>query len=487
MNSTRLRHNIGYNILGSAIPIAATILTVPAYIRLIGEARYGVLALLWGIFGYFGVFDFGLSRATAHRLATLRDAPMREQAGVFYTACALNLSFGVIAAAVFYVSADPILSRLLPHSGDLRPEVLAALPLIVAFFPLGLVSGVLTGCLEANERFLQLNAQQAAGSILWQCLPLAMVWAAGPSLYHAVLGAVIARGLSTAALAAVCLHWAWPAGPPRVDRRHVRELLRYGGWTTVTNTLGPVLTSVDQFIIGALLGPRALAHYNVPYSMATKALIPPAAFTRALFPRLSHASRREAEALSRKALLILSGLMAAACAPAILLAGFGLQAWVGSAFAAASRLPAELLLIGVWINGVGLFPYTLLQAQGRPEVIARIHALELAPFIVVLWAAIQFWGLPGAAAAWTLRVAADGALLFAATRLGVRLLVELLAPASALFAALFISQWVRPGLVGALAWSAALALIPLAWMYVRRRALGVLAPKRAVFAREAVD
>lgn len=468
MSSPRLRHNVVYNLVGSLAPIAITLLTVPIYIRVVGEARFGVLALLWAVFGYFGVFDFGLSRATAHRLATMRHAPLPERTRVFYTACALNIGFGLVASIIFYFSAYPLLSRFMGSFGDLRGEILSTLPLIVAFFPLGLLGGVLSGCLEANERFLELNLQQLTGSILWQTLPLAFVYFAGANLTNAVLGAVLARAVSTGWMAVTCLRWAAPAGAPAVDARHIKGLLRYGGWTTITNMVSPILTSIDQFLIGALLGPRAVAYYNVPYGLATKALIPPAAFTRALFPRLAIYDQTEAEDLSRTALLLLSGLMAAACAPAILLSGFALHLWIGEDFARSSRLVAELLFIGVWINGVSLFPYTLLQARNRPDVIAKLHALELLPFIGVLWLAIQLFGLPGAAMAWILRVAVDAAMLFRVARLGWRLLVDLIAPGSCLLLALLIAEWLRPGPAAALGWSAAISLIPLAWMFTRR-------------------
>jgi O-antigen/teichoic acid export membrane protein len=485
MSSARLRHNILYNLVGSGIPILVTIATVPLYIQVVGEARYGVLALLWTVFGYFGLFDFGLSRATAHRLATLRGAPLKERASVFYTACVLNIAFGLVAAVVLYVSAEGVLSLFAKESGDLHSEIVQVLPLIVAFFPLGLIGGVFAGCLESNERFLELNAQQVAGSVLWQCLPLALVYFVKADLQHAVLGAVVARGLSTAWQGWTCLSWAAPAGRPSISRRYLKDLLRYGGWTTVTNAISPLLTSIDQFIIGALLGPRAVAHYNVPYGIATKALIPPAAFTRALFPRLAHYSEAEAQDLCRTSLLLISGLMAAACAPAVLLARFALELWVGREFAAASHAAAELLIIGVWVNGVTLLPYTLLQARNRPDVIAKLHALEIIPFLVIVGFAITMFGLPGAAAAWGLRVTIDGVLLFRASRLGWRVVFDLIAPALSLVLALIAAVFVQPDLPAALGWSVATAMIPLGWIYLRRREVMAIASRASPLAADA--
>ncbi len=103
-----LSKNIVFNFVGATVPLFISIIMIPFYLKVIGDARFGVLSLIWLLFGYFGLFDFGLSRATAKRLAQLRYGDPQERASVFYTALMLNAALGVVAGAAFYFAALPL-------------------------------------------------------------------------------------------------------------------------------------------------------------------------------------------------------------------------------------------------------------------------------------------------------------------------------------------------------------------------------------------
>ena len=79
--------------------------------------------------------------------------------------------------------------------------------------------------------------------------------------------------------------------------------------------------------------------------------------------------------------------------------------WLGPEFATAASPVAQLLFAGSWINGMALMPGALLYGNGCTDIVAKFHALELAPFLGILWFLVHAFGLPGAAFAWCLRVA----------------------------------------------------------------------------------
>jgi O-antigen/teichoic acid export membrane protein len=299
--------------------------------------------------------------------------------------------------------------------------------------------------LEAEERFLTLNIQQMVGSILQQCLPLVSILVFSVNIEVIVIASIAARLVSVAWNGIAAMRSIKTTDGSAVRVGLLWPLLKYGGNVTVTNVIGPLLVSLDQFVIAALLGARSVAHYIVPFNLAMKALILPAALSRALFPRLSNLHGEEASALAEKASLTLAGMTALFCVPAILLSDVGLTLWLGPTFAAATRPVAQLLFVGTWINGIAVVPFALLQGQGRPDITAKFHVLELVPFVGTLWLLIHTFGLTGAAIAWCLRVAVDAVLMFWASGIRFRHFQELLPSGFCVVSAWLVAAFLRPG------------------------------------------
>jgi hypothetical protein len=75
--------------------------------------------------------------------------------------------------------------------------------------------------------------------------------------------------------------------------------------------------------------------------------------------------------------------------------------------------------------------------------------VELLPFIAMLWGLTSSFGIVGAAAAWTLRCAADAACLFWIARMRRDVLIRAIVPLGLLVGSAFIASSIGTGLLEA--------------------------------------
>ena len=259
-----LSRNLIVNVVGMTLPIVTSFVTVPLYIHAIGAARYGVVSLTWILLRYLGVLDFGLSRAAANALGKLGHASALERSPVLVTTLYLNLMFGLTASAVLYCSGGALLWFWFPMSGELAQEAVAAFPWMVPMLPLSMLTGVAIGAMESRERFLLSTMLNSCGVILGQVLPLVCVMIYGPSLRVIIPALMLVRLGVVVAMLAVVFWLERPIRSFAPDFAWARRLFGYGAWVSVSSVISPILDTVDQIIIGRVLGAAAVAHYAVP-------------------------------------------------------------------------------------------------------------------------------------------------------------------------------------------------------------------------------
>jgi O-antigen/teichoic acid export membrane protein len=412
-----LARNAVWNLVGSAAPLLVAIFCIPMLIRGLGTDRFGVLTLTWAVIGYASLFDLGLGRALTQLVASkLGAGEEHEVPALVWTSLLLMALLGLLGAGIVMALSPWLVHSALHVPGALQRETLYSFYLLGLSIPFVISTAGLRGLLEARQRFGMINALRVPMGVFTFIGPL-LVLPFSSNLFMVVAVLVSGRMVAWAAHLALCLrvvpalryHVAW-------RRAAVGPLLRFGGWMTVSNVVGPLMVTFDRFFIGALLSVAAVAYYATPYEVVTKFWLIPGALMSVMFPAFSTSfvqDRTRTARLYGRSVKYLLLVLFPMVLLVVVLAQEGLRLWLGAEFAQHSARVLQWLAIGVFINSLAQVPFAVLQGVGKPDLTAKLHTIELPLYLIALWWLTKAYGIEGAAIAWTARAAADALVLFA--------------------------------------------------------------------------
>ncbi len=418
ISDTLVAKNIFYNFLGQGLPILVGIVAFPFIIKTLGKERFGILSLVWVIFGYFTLFDIGLGKAltkfTAEIIGRFEDGRFRS---VVWTALALNLAFGLSGGFLFALGTPIFIHKVFNIPAALIPEATKSFFYLSFSIPLVVIQSAVRGILEAAQRFDLVNIVKIVSRTAVFIAPFA-AFGTDVKLPLIILVLTGINVLTVAAYFVLALKYFPQLRILSFERGIIRHLLSFGGWISISNLIGPLLFNIERFFIASVLTMSATAYYAAPYDVVTRLWIIPTSFALTLFPAFSSLQGQNKDEISRYYNLSLNYLLPSISFLSLLGIAFAniiLRLWLGIEFAQASTTIFRVLSLGVLINSIAYIPFSLLQGIGRADIPAKIHLLELFSYGLILWSLIKIFGLNGAAYGWTFRVTAEAVLLFYAT------------------------------------------------------------------------
>jgi O-antigen/teichoic acid export membrane protein len=458
------------NIIGHGVPLLVGALTIPAILRRTGDETFGLLALIWAALGYFGIFDFGLSRSTAWLVADAigkgEDRSVRRIVG---TSVTLHLLVGGAAGAVLAAATPAIVGGVFHVRPSLFEDARASFYVLSASVPVVVAAGAYRGLLEAYRRFDLVNVVKLIAGAMTFALPLGVVLLGG-NLTAITLALAIVRAGAVIAYVQLCARMVGPVAPTTVlSRRTAASLFSFGRWILLSSLLSPILVYLDRVLIANLISVAAVAYYSAPYEMVYRLAIVPASLAMAISPTVTvmgEGRRDEIVRLSERSVRVTLLIMTPV---ALLLAAFArpiLALWLGPDFARESAGVLQVLVLGMLANALAHVPYAVLQGLGRPDLTVKLQLVELPMYALGAWYLTWTAGITGAAVAWSVLLVVEAVVYFvlagsvlSRSRPALREAAGRLRPAALLAGAFAGVIGLLSLMVPALAWKAALAVL----------------------------
>lgn len=454
--------------------LLASLIATPFVIRLLGPAEYGVLALVNVLVGYAAVSEFGMTQAaTKFGAEAHARGDDRGEAAVVWTALLILLVPTAIAVGVLVAMSGWLADSVLHVPPALRSTTVWALRLAAVTLGIRAVSGVLTEPHVVRLRLDLASGVTNAGALVQIAAIPVLLWALHIGLAGAVGVIAAAAGVVAVLHGAVACRFLPRLRTPALARGLIAPMMGYGASTGAMVLVALVLMHAEKFFVAGYGSASALGFYAVAFTLARLLVVLPGALAQVLLPAFSRLqmdeNRAPMEALwtrSLRALVLvnlpLAALLAFSSAPL-------LQLWAGPEYAAMSRVPLVVLTIGCFIDGLSFVPRMLLQATGRPDLMAKYLACTVLPYLAAAAWLIERWGIVGAAVAWTARTAVECTLMMFGARRTARVAYGALVPPNfgvamlSLLIPALAAPWTRHSPVATVAIGAA-SVIVYAWI-----------------------
>jgi len=405
---------------GNVVVMFASLIATPFVIRGLGVEAYGLLALVNATIGYFGFVDFGMGHAsTRFASAPYAEGDREGEVAVIWTALGVVIVPTFLAAGVLVLTSGLLAEHVLALPLDIRTTATTAIQLAA----LGLIGRNVAAVLNTAQlvRFrLDLYTFVNSGTGVLQIVLVPVVIALGGGLLGAVAVSVAVGILSAGLNGLVSSSLLRRLVRPRFSRDLFRPLASYGGALVVSGLVATVLVHGEKLILVRFASVSALAFYSVAFSVAGLLRTVSSALKQSMLPAFAQLNA-EADAAklqefySRMLRVTLLWILPVGFAMCILGQPF-LSVWAGPEYGLRSTGPLYVLVLGFMFNLMAHVPETFLKGIGRTGTIARFHVAELLPYLLLAGLMTFRFGAIGAAIAWSLRVAVDAMLMFAAAR-----------------------------------------------------------------------
>lgn len=251
------------SLLDYAVKIVVSLVVTPILVRGLGISLYGMWEMLARLGSYVSATDGRPTEALrliiAQRQGDSDTAIKRRFVGAALTVWVIVLPLVIVMAAIFSLWLAPALTKAPP---DMRGAVQLTCALIALCFILTSLGSVPESVLRGTNQGYRRMGLQSGLNILGGALAAGSVWI-GMGLTG--LGA---SQLIRAVVTAVCFlvlvrHYVPWFGADRPAWSEVKQLFGVSAWLTAGDAIARIMLASDVIILGAVVGPAAVASYTL--------------------------------------------------------------------------------------------------------------------------------------------------------------------------------------------------------------------------------
>lgn len=380
-----------YNLFGLLIPALVAIISIPIYLRHFGFDLYGVFLIIITFFGYFALFDFGISRSAGRKIAN--NHSLGESVNnVITTSLFLGLLASTTGMIFIFFASQFYLSSIDTSQVQINVKLLTYF--ITLAFPINIIATIFNGVFQGLKWFKSLNIINILVNSFFHIFPLVGVIFFKNSITETLFIMLCIKFLSLP----VYFYFLYVDGflkKARFSKELFIEIGTFGGWAYISILIGTLFLTIDKLFITYTIGASVLVIYAIPFQLSEKLLLISNSFANAVYPYYSE--NEFDQQLLEKSFLKFVLTISIISILGFILGKIFLKIWLDQSFVPEMVNIFYIFLFSFYIQSLSAIPFAYLTAISKPKLIAKYHIFQFFLYISFLSTSIEFFGLIGAA------------------------------------------------------------------------------------------
>ena len=402
VKSTRLFMNSGTTLLRMVAGVLISLVLTPFILFKVGIEAYGVYALVTALVSYTSMLDLGIPTALSKYFAEYETTDQKEKMQKAVTTAFATFSFlSIVLAGLAWMLRSILFDTFFPAVEN-RGELTFLFFGCLFSFLLNIVTSVFPSILQGLQRMDVTSFVSLVSDVvmaIFVLILLSMGSGIGGLVYAVVIGACVAAILNLVFVKRLYPSFALRLRDIRVAE--LKKLLRFSLQMQSINVASLVHTQFDKILLGATLGVRYVAYYDIAGKIIKHIRNVPTSLIAPMLPAASSlAAANEKEKLQKlyeRSLKYMVGISLPLFLIAILLSYPFIKVWLGEGYEL-SIYTLYFLLVANFINVFAGPAFWMLTGTGRIKY-ATVTALSFAAVNIVLnIVLVRFFGYTGVVA-----------------------------------------------------------------------------------------
>lgn len=411
-----LFQNIVWAGLSQVIPIIGAIIFIPILIEKLGDSKYGLLSIIWVVISLASILDLGLGRAVIKFVSEKISSEEKDEiGGIFGLSWILS---GVISSAlcvIIILFRSIVINSFFKIAPPLIADAEQSLIYTALAIPIVFSNSIFASILKAYQEFKIISIITGINTTLNYFIPIIVLLFT--ESFEIIVLTILLFKIVIFFIYLILLvkkvPWIFKFKTSTL-RKQLVPVLRFGGWVSISDMITPILSYSDRFLVASFISMSAVTYYVTPLDIITKIGGFTVPIVSVLFPAISNAAYNNKEKVPT---LLNTGFVVLTVFSFPLFLFFGLfsdeilTAWVSEDFSKESNIVLSLGSVAFLFKSFTYMPYSYLNGVNKPDIVTKVHLVELTFYLLILIVGLRYWGIIGAALAFLFRCFLDFILL----------------------------------------------------------------------------